>query len=522
MRIRATVSSVVQSMTVLVPIFADQLSRRLSSLMNAKKEVTLVLMMEVEDEASNVWHHRRKLVFLFSAMRHFAQELREAGWAVEYVRLNDKANTVSFSGEIKRLAGMHDVERVQVTEPGDWRVDQAMRGIGEELGIPVRIMTDDRFLTTKAEFREWAQGRKQLRMEYFYREKRRQTGLLMDGDNPQGGEWNYDSENRKPAKGDLFMPQPLGFEPDAVTSDVIEMVLERFPDRFGEVSDFRMAVTSTDAGKAAGHFMSCALESFGDYQDAMLEGEAFLYHSILAPYMNAGLLDPLELCRMAETAYREKRAPLNAVEGFIRQIIGWREYVRGIYWLKMPDYLDGNFLDARRPLPEFYWTGATRMNCVSQVVGQTRKHAYSHHIQRLMITGNFALLAGIRPQEVHEWYLAVYADAFDWVEVPNTIGMALFADGGVMASKPYAASASYINRMSDFCGACHYDHGARTSDTACPFNALYWDFLARNREKLENNPRMKMMYRNLDRMDDLDAIRSRAVYVLDGMSRGVI
>jgi deoxyribodipyrimidine photolyase-related protein len=337
-------------------------------------------------------------------------------------------------------------------------------------------------------------------MDYFYRDMRRKTGLLLDGDQPVGGKWNYDAENRKPAGADLFMPPPHRVEPDAITREVLTLVEARFGHHFGDLHPFWFGTTAEDAEAAVDRFIEDALPLFGDFQDAMVRGEKFLYHSLIGLYLNIGLLDPLAVCRRAENAYLSGHAPLNAVEGFIRQIIGWREFVRGIYWLKMPEYVDSNFFDTKRPLPDFYWTGKTDMACMSAAISQTREDAYAHHIQRLMVTGNFALLAGLDPQAVHQWYLAVYADAFEWVEVPNTIGMTLFADGGVLGSKPYAASGNYINRMSDYCKSCAYQVKLKTGEDACPFNALYWHFLDRNRDVLEKNPRMAQMYRTWARM----------------------
>jgi deoxyribodipyrimidine photolyase-related protein len=348
---------------------------------------------------------------------------------------------------------------------------------------------------------------------------RRKTGLLMDGDKPAGGQWNYDAENRKPPRRGEPIPRPLSFEPDAITGEVLALVAARFGGHIGRLDGFDFAVTHEDAMRQRAHFLRHMLPRFGDYQDAMLTGEPFLWHSILSPYLNAGLLDPLDLCRAAEEEYREGRAPLNAVEGFIRQIIGWREYVRGIYWREGPDYTARNFLNATRDLPGFYWTGDTDMHCMAQAIGETIDHAYAHHIQRLMITGNFALLIGADPLQVQRWYLEVYADAYEWVEAPNTLGMSQFGDGGLLASKPYASSGAYINRMSDYCRHCRYDVKQRVGDDACPFNALYWDFLARNRGKLGNNQRLGMPYRNWDKMDDAtqDALRAQAAGFLKSL-----
>jgi deoxyribodipyrimidine photolyase-related protein len=488
----------------LVLVLADQLTPALSSLSLADPRRDLVLMVEVAEETEYVRHHKKKIAFLFSAMRHFAEELRALGWRVEYRRLDAADNRGSFTGEVERAVARFRPERVIVTEPGEYRVLQAMESWSERFDLPVLIRPDDRFLCSIPEFARWAEDRKQLRMEFFYREMRRKTGLLMNGDAPEGGQWNYDKENRKPARADLFVPRPPGFEPDAITREVLALVGDRFARHFGALEPFWFGVTRRDAEAAFEHFLETALPSFGDYQDAMLTGERFLYHSVISPYLNCGLLDPLAVCRRVEAEYRAGRVPLNAAEGYIRQIIGWREYVRGIYWLKMPDYVNLNYLGHNRPLPDFYWTGETDMHCMAEAIAQTREEAYAHHIQRLMVTGNFALLAGILPQALHEWYLIVYADAYEWVELPNTLGMSQFGDGGLLASKPYASSGAYINRMSDYCGRCRYDVKQRLGPDACPFNALYWDFLARNRDKLDKNQRMGPVYRNYDRFGDAE------------------
>lgn len=485
----------------LILILGDQLSPTISSLAAADKTRDRILMVEVHEEATYVQHHKKKIAFLFSAMRHYADKLKADGWAVDYVPLDTAANTGSFAGEVRRAIARLNPERICVCEPGEWRVLSDMRAWADTFGVPVDILPDTRFLCTHLEFQTWAGGRKQLRMEYFYREMRRKTGLLMDGDQPEGGRWNFDSENRKPAKADLFMPQPVRVEPDFVTCEVLSLVERRFADHFGDLEPFWFAVTSEDAERSLEHFVSKCLALFGDYQDGMLRGEPFLYHSLLSLYINAGLLDPLDVCRRVERAYYEGDAPLNATEGFIRQIIGWREYVRGIYWLKMPDYAQENFFGNHRALPDFYWTGDTEMECLKEAITQTKKEAYAHHIQRLMVTGNFAMLAGIDPRAVHEWYLMVYADAFEWVELPNTLGMSQFADGGLLGSKPYAASGNYINKMSDYCRGCAYDVKQKTGEGACPFNALYWHFLVRNRDKLETNPRLSHAFRTWRKMD---------------------
>jgi deoxyribodipyrimidine photolyase-related protein len=478
----------------LVPILGDQLSHNISSLRGRDKAETIVLMVEVRAEATSVRHHKKKIAMIFSAMRHFADGLRADGWRVDYVNLDDPDNTQNFVGEISRAAARHQVSEVCLTEPSEWRVAELLKSY--------TFISDDRFICTPAAFAKWAEGRKALRMEFFYRDMRRQTGFLMEGDEPVGGVWNFDSENRKPAKKGQRFIGPKRYAPDAITQDVLKLVDTHFGDHFGFLDDFWFATTRADALTALSHFIRNDLPQFGETQDAMLHGESFLNHAVLSAYINIGLLGPMEVCAAAEKAWRDEKAPLASVEGFIRQIIGWREYVRGIYWLKMPGYETSNALDAKRDLPDFYWTGETKMNCISQAVGQTKREAYAHHIQRLMVTGNFALLAGIDPHQVHEWYLAVYADAFEWVEMPNTIGMALHADGGLLGSKPYAASGNYINKMSDYCGKCSYDVKQRTGPDACPFNALYWDFIARHKTRFQRNPRMAQMCRGYDKFGD--------------------
>jgi deoxyribodipyrimidine photolyase-related protein len=505
-------------MPVLHLILGDQLSFDISALRCCDRARDTVLMAEVADEAAYAPHHRKKLLFVFSAMRHFARALVERGYTVIYRRLTDQDGDRSLTEVATRWARRLNAERLVMTEPGDYRLLQAFRALAASGEVPLEIRSDDRFLCSRGDFADWARTRRELRMEYFYRDMRRRYGLLMAADGtPEGGAWNYDRENRKaPPRDPTFAPR-LAFAADDLTRETAEMVRDRFATNFGDLDPFDLAVTAEDARRALDHFLIHYLPRFGDYQDAMLRGEAFLYHSVISSYLNIGLLDPLQCCRDAETEWRSGRAPLNAVEGFIRQILGWREFIRGIYWLKMPSYRTLNHLGAERPLPDFYWTGATEMRCIAEVVDQTRRHAYSHHIQRLMVTGNFALLAGIAPAEVCDWYLGVYSDAYEWVELPNTLGMALFADGGIVGSKPYAASGNYINRMSNFCGGCRYDPGLATEPNACPFNGLYWRFMARNRSVLGANPRLRTVYATFDRMNEArrEAMIARAQRFLE-------
>jgi deoxyribodipyrimidine photolyase-related protein len=489
-------------MSRLVLILGDQLSRSLSALDGFDPKRDRVLMAEVGSEATYVRHHKQKLVMVFAAMRHFAAMLRAEGISVDYWRIEDDGNPGSLDASLRAAVATHRPAAVVMTEPGEWRVLDMMRDWAETLGPPVEIRPDTRFFAGLEDFAAWARGRKTYRMEFFYREMRRKTGLLMAGDQPAGGQWNFDAENRKALPAGYHLPERLRFPPDSVTQAVMAVVEARFGSHFGSLDTFGWPVTRADALRALDHFIADALPSFGDYQDAMKHGADFVHHALLAPALNLGLLLPEEICRAAERAYFEGHAPLNAVEGFIRQILGWREFVRGLYWLEMPGYAETNALQARRKLPDFYWTGETDMACLSEVVKATARNAYAHHIQRLMVTGNFALLAGIVPKAVEEWYLLVYADAYEWVELPNTHGMALFADGGLLASKPYAASGAYIDRMSDYCDRCRFDPAVKSGPKACPFNYLYWNFLIENEGRLAGNPRMAMPYRTLAKMDE--------------------
>lgn len=484
----------------LILILGDQLSPNNSALRKADKERDVVVMAEVMAEATYVPHHPKKIALVLAAMRKFAASLVQRGWTVAYTRLDDEPNTGSIQGELIRRASELDAEEVIVTIPGEWRLVDALNG----LPLVVHQLSDDRFITSPEEFASWAKGRKELRMEWFYRQVRRKTGLLMEGEAPVGGKWNYDGENRKPPPHNGRPPEPPEFLPDAQVAEVLDLVQARFSANFGALRPFGFATERKQALEVLDHFICHCLHSFGDYQDAMITGEPWLWHAVISPYLNLGLLDPLEVCKSAEDAWRNGNAPLNAVEGFIRQIIGWREYVRGIYFLEGPGYTSRNALGHSRPLPEFFWGAETDMRCLGEVVGQTRIHAYAHHIQRLMVTGNFALLAGLDPGEVHEWYLSVYADAFEWVEAPNTIGMSQFADGGVVASKPYVSSGNYIAKMSDYCGHCVYDVRAKTGATACPFNLLYWHFIDRNRARFQDNPRMAVIYRAWEKRDAVE------------------
>ncbi len=485
-------------------VLGDQLSPGLASLADATP-ADLILLAEVREEATWVRHHKQKIALTFAAMRSFAAELESRGLRVRYVRIDDPASTGSIAGELERaLAEAGPFGRVVLTECGEWRLQSALAAFAARCAVPVEIRDDDRFLCSHSDFEAWARDRKELRMEWFYREMRRRTGLLMDGDQPADGRWNFDAENRKRLPPGLRAPRRRRFAPDAIAREAIADVERLFPDHFGRLDAFGWPTTAAQAQEALEHFLRDALPLFGDWQDAMATGEPFLWHSLVSTAINLGLLDPLEVCRRAEAEWRAGRAPLNAVEGFVRQILGWREFVRGVYWLKMPEYGRRNALEADRALPRLFWSGETDMVCVRETVIAARDHAYAHHIQRLMVTGNLMMLLGVHPDAVDDWYMTVFADAYEWVEMPNTRGMATFADGGIVGSKPYAASGAYIKRMSDHCGGCPYDPAARTGEGACPFNALYWDFLIANEQRLGGNARMAMPYRNLARFSETE------------------
>lgn len=482
-------------------IFGDQLNQAISSLKDLDKKQDIVAFFEVNEEASYIKHHKKKIILIFSAMRHFAEELSQKGIEVHYSQIDDKKNTGSFRGEVERIIDLYKPKKIVITEPSEYRVLEEVKNWSEKFGLEIDIRDDDRFLCSHKTFTSWAKNKKQLRMEFFYREMRKRHNILMDGSTPEGGQWNYDADNRKPIKQLKEKPTTFTAEPDSITNDVISIVEQRYGDHFGDATPFHFAVTRKQALKALKQFIQQRLVYFGDHQDAMVQDEPWLYHSHLSFYINCGLLLPLECIQQVEEAYKNKSIPLNAAEGFIRQILGWREYVRGIYWLTMPRYETENFLNATRKLPDFFWGSSTPMNCLSQCIRETQQNAYAHHIQRLMVLGNFLLLAGIDPKEVNEWYMIVYADAFQWVELPNVTGMILFADGGLLGSKPYAASGSYINKMSNYCKQCQYKVSKKNGDDACPFNYLYWNFLITHKKKLKDNQRLRMIYSTLDKME---------------------
>jgi deoxyribodipyrimidine photolyase-related protein len=486
----------------LVLVLGDQLDLTSAAFDGFDVRQDIVWMAEVEEESRHVPSHQARSVLFLSAMRHFAEEVRAQGRRCDYRRLEDPDNTKTFASELAIAVRKHRPKGLVLTQPGDWRVLASLTAAAYELGVPLTIRPDRHFYCDLDWFRGYAAGRKQLRMEYFYREMRRMHGVLMESGKPAGGEWNYDTQNRESfgKRGPGLVPVPVAFPPDQITLGVMELVRNRFSGNPGQLDQFDFPVTMEQAELALRDFIANRLPYFGQFQDAMWTAEPCLYHSRLSAAMNLKLLAPRRVVEAAVAAYRSGRAPLAAVEGFIRQVIGWREYVRGIYWTRMPTYANENALAADTPLPEFYWTADTPMKCLAETIGQTLKYGYAHHIQRLMVTGLYALLLGVRPREIHEWYLAVYVDAVEWVELPNVIGMSQFADGGFMASKPYAATGKYIQRMSNYCTGCAFDPAQAVGDRACPFTTLYWDFLARNRERLGAVPRMELQLKSLSRL----------------------
>ncbi|MEM8727155.1 MAG: cryptochrome/photolyase family protein [Chlamydiota bacterium] len=488
-------------MTNLRFIFGDQLNLNISSLRDMDLAKDLLFFFEGMEEFTDVKHHKKKIAFLIAARRRFAAELEARGAKVRYIRLDPSPDAQTLRDALEVTIKERAVKKLIVTEPSEWDSYREVLSWNKTFSIAVEIREGDHFLCSHTEFKAWSDGRKSLTMEYFYRDMRKKYGLLIDGKNPIGGRWNYDRENRQPLKRGMQPPKPYIAVKDSMTEEVIELVSDTFPSHFGDLDPFYFAVDRKEALKVLDRFIAERLEFFGVYQDAMVQGEAWMYHSHLSFYLNCGLLFPLECIEKAIAAFNNEKVPLNSVEGFVRQILGWREYVRGIYWLKMPRYKEENFLAATRPLPEFYWTGKTKMNCLKQCIIETKAHAYAHHIQRLMVLGNFTLLAGIDPKRVNQWYRIVYADAYEWVELPNVSGMILYADGGLLASKPYAASGAYIDRMSDYCKGCDYKVKEKNGPHGCPFNYLYWDFLIRNKKKLEKNRRLMRSYRLIEKMD---------------------
>jgi len=502
-------------MTTLRLILADQLNP-LHPWFKTVDDSTVHVFMEVRQETDHILHHAQKVLAMFAGMRDLARQLREAGHRVRYVGIDDPSNRHAFTDNLDALVTHYGATHIEYQAPDEWRVDDQLARWAEAqrtAGLHVAMVDTDHFLTTRHEAAEIFAKRKQWLMEHFYRQMRLKHRVLLDAEGqPEGGQWNYDHDNRKPWPG--HPAEPADWRTPHDHSALWAAIEAAGVKTFGDPQADRLAwpLNRAEALQHLQAFVAHALPHFGDYQDA-LTGKAWrLFHSLLSFALNVKMLHPREVIEAAEAAWRAGHVPLAAAEGFIRQILGWREYVRGVYWAQMPGYDERNHFGHALPLPQWFWTGDTKMACMAQAVGQSLREAYAHHIQRLMVIGNFALLAGLDPQAVHRWYLGVYIDAIEWVELPNTLGMSQFADGGLLATKPYVSSAAYIDRMGDHCQGCHYKKKERLGERACPFNALYWDFHLRHDDKLRRNPRIGMVYRNIDKMDaaERDAIRTQA------------
>lgn len=487
----------------LIVILGDQLNLDASAFDGFDPSQDRIWMAEVMEESTHVGSSKPRIAVFLSAMRHFRQRALKRGWPVEYRELDDPQNLGTLAQELDAFICRESPGHLIMTAPGDWRVFQDIKTVARHHAIPLDVREDRTFFSTVREFAVFAEGRRQIRMEYWYRGLRKQHQILMDGGQPLGGQWNFDAQNRQVfgKGGPSDLPKPVAFSPDALTREVLALVEARFPDHPGSLESFAWPMTPEEAQQALADFLNHRLALFGPYEDAMWQGEPCLYHSQLSMVMNLKLLSAKDVVSAVEAHYLKGEISLPSAEGFIRQVLGWREYVRGIYWTQMPAYLERNALDATEELPAFFWTGETSMNCLSECLKQSLTTGYAHHIQRLMVIGLYALLLGVRPSEVHQWFLAVYVDAVEWVELPNTLGMGQFGDGGYMASKPYVASGQYIQRMSNYCEGCVYDPKVRVGERACPFTTLYWDFLIRHQDRLASNPRMGMQFKNLAALD---------------------
>jgi deoxyribodipyrimidine photolyase-related protein len=505
----------------LILILGDQLGWDNPALDGFDPTQDRLLMVEADSEAGEVWNHQARIALFLSGMRHFANEAHRRRWPCTYMKVDDPSLPSDFAGRLIHALNTHRPQALVVMESGAWRMERLIEDAAELTQTLLRWVNDTHFLCSRAEFAKWAGDKKELRMEFFYREMRKRHGILMEGKEPMGGQWNFDAENRKGfgAKGPGPVPPPARFAPDRVTQDVITLVRERYASHPGTLDHFAWALTRENALVALQHFIDQRLDNFGTWQDAMWTTLPFGWHALVASSLNLHLLNPREVIVAAEQAYHERGLPLASVEGFIRQVLGWREFIRGVYWLDMPQMAEANHYGHTRDLPGWYWTGNTHMACMQATIGQSLQHGYAHHIQRLMVTGQFAVLAGLSPQQVSAWYRAMYVDAVEWVETPNTLGMALHANGGRFTSKPYVASGQYISRMSNYCKGCRYQPEQRTGPSACPMTTLYWDFLIRHEKDFAGNPRTALMVKHVGKMseDDKAQIRTQADATREGL-----
>ena len=487
----------------LVLILGDQLDLQSSALRDFDFQVDEIIMIESANEAQYVWTHKAKIALFLSAMRHFANAIEKLGYPLTYIT----TSPLPLIEVLKEQILQKKVKHLVCVEPGEWRLKQGIEALTKDLNIQLEMRDDDHFFCSRHEFVEWTANKKELRLEYFYRLMRKKHNILLDEEgNPEGGQWNFDQDNRKPypKKGPGIIDAPAAFEADAITQEVLAFVAKAYPEHPGSLESFNWPVTREQALQALEYFVEYRLRNFGVYQDAMWTDTPFGWHSILSSALNLKLLNPREVVDAVLLAWKKYSLDLSTIEGFIRQILGWREFVRGMYYLDMPQMARDNYYEHQNRLPKWYWTGKTQMACMKDAIGQTLEYGYAHHIQRLMVTGNFALLAEILPQEVCEWYLAIYVDAIEWVELPNTAGMALFANGGRFTSKPYIASGAYIKRMSNYCGSCKYKPEVRFGSEACPVTTLYWNFLIKHQKQFDASPRTRLMTANLKRISDED------------------
>ena len=508
----------------LILVLGDQLNADSAAFDDFDAEQDAVWMAETSKETTHVWCHKLRIAYFLSSMRHFRDELRTRKINVQYHELDIQPADDRGADFAEILC--HDVttlkpERLVIVEPGDFRVSEMLKSASRDLNIPLEIRADRHFYCSTADFATYATGRKSLLLEFFYRDQRKKHGVLMDGTDPVGGQWNFDHDNRESfgKQGPTDIPKQRSFRIDEVTKGVLDLVAERFTDHPGTLEHFSLPVTRKQAVAFLKHFVDNVLPNFGRWEDAMWTNEAFLFHSRLSAPLNLKLLSPRECVEAAVDAYESGSAPLNSVEGFVRQILGWLEFVRGLYWLKMPEYAELNYFQHQQTMPSFFWDGNASMNCVRQSMKNVLEHGYSHHIQRLMVLGNFAQLWGVHPYQFHEWHMAMYVDAIDWVSLPNTLGMSQYGDGGIVGTKPYCSSGNYINNMSNFCSGCELNYKKRVGDDACPFTTLYWEFMDRHYDQLKTNARMKFPIKNLEKMrakpGEVEAIRERAAELRD-------
>jgi len=482
-------------------ILGDQLNIN-HSWFNRPDDKYIYLMMEIKDETNYVLHHIQKILAIFSAMRSFTKELKEKDHNIIYIKIDDKNNEHSFEKNIKNIIKNYNVDKFEYQQPDEYRLDLLFKNLQSILNIKVESVSSEHFLTSRDQVKNLFKDKKQWRMEEFYRHMRKKYSILLDGDKPIGGKWNYDSDNRKKWSGEP--KASIDFRPSHNHEKLLTIINNEKIKYFGEdhATNFRWPISREESLELLEKFIEIDLCNFGNFQDAMDDDNWRLFHSFLSFSLNTKMLNPLEVITMAEKALRENKAPLSAVEGFIRQILGWREYIRGVYWSQMPGYENNNFFNHNKDIPRWYWTGETKMRCLSKSISQSLENSYAHHIQRLMIIGNFSLLAGIEPKYIHHWYLGIYIDAFEWVELPNTLGMSQYADGGLLATKPYVSSAAYINKMSNYCSKCSYNYKEKIGPDACPFNSLYWNFFDRHQDKLSKNPRLGIVNSQLKKMND--------------------